>query len=171
MIRIKNTAEDRSKSLLHRTAPKFELEPSLGGQRIRIRSFIDITEDHYAKVKHIVDVWVKAGMVEVVRLDGSALPEPTVKWEVQEEAGNLTDTISTEVSTVGAEVIKEALELPSVTKQILPATPVEETVAETTESAGAPVAEVQTPAPAPAVEEKSGSSDSKKGPGGKKKLF
>ncbi len=152
MIRIKNTAEDRTKSLLHRTAAKFELEPMLGDQRIRLRSHIDITEEHYERVKHIVAPWIAAGMVEVIGLS----------------AGE-----------AGASVIKEALKLPTVTEQVLPPVPVEqldmiddtppveESIVATPEPAGAPVV-VEAP-PAPAVEEKP--VDSKKGPGGKKKLF
>jgi hypothetical protein len=68
MYRIKNTAEDRTKHLLHRTAAKFELEPNLGGVRIRLGAFLDITDEHYDRVKPIVDEWVKKGMVEVVRI-------------------------------------------------------------------------------------------------------
>lgn len=65
MYRVKNTAEDRTKHLLHRTASQFELEPSLGGTRIRLGTFIDITDEHYARVKPLLDSWVLKGMVEV----------------------------------------------------------------------------------------------------------
>lgn len=67
MYRIKNTAEDRTKHLLHRTATKFELEPTLGGIRIRLGAFLDITDEHYERVKPVVDEWVKKGMVEVIQ--------------------------------------------------------------------------------------------------------
>lgn len=65
MYRIKNTAEDRSKHLKHRTATKFEIEPSLGGNRIRLGSYLDISDEHYARVKPTVDEWVKNGTVDV----------------------------------------------------------------------------------------------------------
>lgn len=68
MYRIKNTADDRSKHLKHRTATKFELEPSLGGHRIRLGTHYDISDEHYARVKPLVDEWVKKGMVEVLEL-------------------------------------------------------------------------------------------------------
>ncbi len=65
MYRIKNTADDRSKHLLHRTASQFELEPNLGGHRIRLGTYYDITDEHYERVKPVLDVWVKKGMVDV----------------------------------------------------------------------------------------------------------
>ena len=82
MYRIKNTAEDRTKHLLHRTAAKFELEPALGGVRIRLGSFVDITDEHYERVKPLVDEWVKKGMVEVVDLDSSE--NRLSKWKAME---------------------------------------------------------------------------------------
>jgi hypothetical protein len=75
MIRIKNTADDRRKVLLHRTSTRFELEPVLGATRIRLGKHVDITDDHYDRVKWMVDAWVKNGMVEVTRLD-EGLAEP-----------------------------------------------------------------------------------------------
>jgi hypothetical protein len=68
MYRIKNTADDRSKHLLHRTASQFELEPNIGGKRIRLRSHLDISDEHYGRVKHMVDAWEKKGIVEVTKL-------------------------------------------------------------------------------------------------------
>lgn len=65
MYRIKNTADDRTKHLLHRTATQFELEPSLGGHRIRLGTHHDIGDEHYTRVKPVIDQWVKKGMVEV----------------------------------------------------------------------------------------------------------
>lgn len=160
-IRIKNTAEDYSKSLLHRTAPKFELEPMLGDKRIRLRSFIDITDEHYEKVKHIVAPWVKAGMVEVIQLGGS------------DTKAKLDNLAATTQEMGGYEELKAAEETKAIEEkvsaklQFTEEAAVSETVAVTTESAGAPVVEE---APAPAAEEKTSNDSSKKGPG-KKKLF
>lgn len=79
MYRIKNTADDRTKHLLHRTASRFELEPVLGARRIRLGEHYDITDEHYEKVKHIVAPWVKKGMVEVIKLDSKSDSKETKK--------------------------------------------------------------------------------------------
>jgi hypothetical protein len=87
MFRIKNTADDRTKELLHRTASQFELEPNLGGHRIRLGTHLDITNEHYERVKPTVATWVKKGMVDVFELgsDGSdtrkLINEPQVNAE------------------------------------------------------------------------------------------
>lgn len=65
MYRIKNTADDRSKHLKHRMAAKFELEPNLGGHRIRTGTHYDISDEHYGRVKPVIDEWEKKGMVDV----------------------------------------------------------------------------------------------------------
>ncbi len=125
MYRIKNTAEDRTKHLLHRTAAKFELEPTLGGVRIRLGSFIDITDEHYARVKPIIDEWVGKGMVEVfpVLPDGTdvrkyAAPLPGEDLELERA--------KKEMAEMAAAAIKEELNRPSTMSQIMPAVPVEE---------------------------------------------
>lgn len=76
MYRIKNTADDRSKHLLHRTANQFELEPQIGGHRIRLRSYLDITDEHYERVKHMVDAWVRKGIVEVSKVGPDFTGDP-----------------------------------------------------------------------------------------------
>lgn len=68
MYRIINTAHDRTKHLLQRTAPKFEYEPSLGGVRIMLGSYHDITDEHYQRVKPTIDQWIKNGMVDVLNI-------------------------------------------------------------------------------------------------------
>lgn len=68
MYRITNTVNDRSKTHLHRTATKFEFEPNLGGVRIRLGAFHDITDEHYARSKSLIDEWVSKGMVSVRQL-------------------------------------------------------------------------------------------------------
>ncbi len=166
MIRIKNTADDRTKVLLHRTATRFELEPVLGDKRIRLRSYLDITEEHYARLKSMVDGWVKNGMVEVTSTDGEPIkheetPILTKGYEetkAEEEAARITaeDAAAAEANKDADIDVEDSVEL-------------SDTLAVTTpEPAGAPVVEpVSTP---PVVEEKSSQPDAKKGPG-KKKLF
>lgn len=170
MYRIKNTANDRTKHFLHRTATKFEVEPSLGGRRIFLNSHCDVSDEHYERVKPTVDEWVKKGMVSVflisddgtggpkINTEGLELGGPTIEeWKA---AGYPADNYPpkgyaevfspglvalrraqeeavAEQAKVAAEIIKEALELPSVTEQILPATPVQEPEP--------PVVEVSTP--------------------------
>lgn len=72
MYRIKNTANDRTKTHLHRTAPGFNEEPNLGGKRIRMGEFLDIEDAHYERVKPILDQWVAKGMVSVSQLGVAA---------------------------------------------------------------------------------------------------
>lgn len=93
MIRIKNTADDRRKAHLHRTASRFQMEPTLGSTRIRLRGYVDITDEHYERVKDLIEEWVAKGMVEVIRLEGPAAvlprpeeaPPPVVNPEVSKE--------------------------------------------------------------------------------------
>lgn len=75
MYRIKNTANDRTKAHLHRVATRFDSEPSLGGIRIRLGSHIDISDDHYDRVKPFIDEWVSKGMVHVFKLDAVPVGE------------------------------------------------------------------------------------------------
>lgn len=85
MYRIKNTADDRSKHLLHRTATQFELEPSLGGHRIRLRSYLDITDEHYERVKSVVAAWERKGIVEVSRINTDSSSDDLRKYAVEQE--------------------------------------------------------------------------------------
>lgn len=164
MYRIKNTANDRTKAHLHRTATRFESEPSLGGARIRLGSHIDISDDHYDRVKPIIDEWVTKGMVHVFKLDALPVGEdggPT--FEEWTQAGYSPDKYPpagyAEIPSVGltayrtkqekikqeleeAEAAKAAAQLPEL-PVAPPAPPVEEP------SAPAPI---PTPDPAPAVE-------------------
>ncbi len=81
MYRIKNTADDRTKHLQHRTATKFELEPSLGGHRIRLGTHYDISDEHYIRVKLTIDEWVKKGMVDAFPV----LPDGTDVRKIAQE--------------------------------------------------------------------------------------
>lgn len=183
MYRIKNTADDRMKHLQHRTATKFELEPSLGGYRIRLGSHYDISDEHYARVKPVIDEWVKKGMVDTIKLGSSEsmdigprfnekglqLGGPTLEeWKAAGyDADNYPPNGYAEVFSPGlvalqrareelaqraAEVIKEALSLPTVTEQLLPAMLVEEPPAIPPAPEEPPVSEpAPGPVPVPAV--------------------
>jgi hypothetical protein len=158
-VRIKNTADDRMKAHLHRQAPRLIQEPSLAGRRIKLGEIRTLTDEEYAHNKTFIDEWVKQGVVEV--LDAPATP--TVKSPTIEEwvaAGYLPENYppsgfdevpspgltayrqQQQTASIGADVIKQALDLPSVTSEILPATP-----EELPEIAVPPVYTVTDPAP------------------------
>lgn len=165
MYRVKNTAEDRSKSLLHRTAPKFELEPMLCGRRVQLRGYVDITDEQYAANKATLDVWVKNGMVDVIDMgsEGKAPPvvEDSIKWVAKEEMGepviNATSVAKLEFAAEELTPVPSGDEL-TATLEPAGATEVVEEV---------PVAPA--PEPEPVVEEKT--SDTPKKSYSKKKLF
>jgi hypothetical protein len=70
-VRLKNTANDRSKAHLHRAALRFEPEPVLAGRRIRLDETITIPDELYEKNKKEIDSWVKMGVVEVLGVAAS----------------------------------------------------------------------------------------------------
>lgn len=163
MYRVKNTANDRSKTLLHRVAPGFVEEPTLGSRRIRLGEYLDITDEHYDRVKDMLAGWVKKGMVSVIKLvDSNAhimedlLSTPSVTPVVP-----VVDD-SVEQIRLAAEIVK-AKEMAAVTAEIveeLPTTPTDN-LTMSTEPAGATVE-------TSSQEE----SEQKRGPGRpKKKLF
>lgn len=89
MYRIKNTADDRTKTLLHRTASQFQLEPVLGSRRIRLGESVDITDEHYERVKGMIDAWVSKGMVSVTKLGAEKKKtEPKVDSSIGVGFGN-----------------------------------------------------------------------------------
>lgn len=148
MYKIKNTANDRSKTLLHRTAIKFELEPSFAGVRLRLGESRDIEDAVYERNKELLDRWEKNGMISIERpgsettvpgLPGDpGLAPPTPPPPPQEEAPVASDP----------ETAKELYEaLPD-------AAPVTETTPESDAAPEAPSVPIQ----------------SRKGPG-KKKLY
>lgn len=157
-VRIKNTADDRTKHLLHRTASRFELEPILGDKRIRLGTYIDVDDEYYERVKHLVAPWIKNGMVEVFKLEvegnkiissGSVAPMKIEELRLPE----VVTVAETAVSTQTLSFTEPVAVTETVTVAVEPAPVVEEA-----------------PAPAPMAVEEKASNDSKKGPG-KKKLF
>lgn len=64
MWKITNTAEDRTKTHLHRQAPGFDPEPSIDGIRLRLGQSMELTDEHYESIKELITEWVGKGMVE-----------------------------------------------------------------------------------------------------------
>lgn len=90
MLKIKNTALDRSKTLLHRTAPKLEMEPVINGHRLRLNSSAEVTEEWAEKNKKYLEDLIKMGVIEVgysdkapaepqLNADGLKLGGPTLE--------------------------------------------------------------------------------------------
>lgn len=73
MLKIKNTALDPMKSLQHRQAPKLEMEPLINGQRLRLRTSVDVTEEWARKNKDYLEKLWKQGIIEI---EYSKRPEP-----------------------------------------------------------------------------------------------
>lgn len=79
-VQIKNTSTDRMKAQQHRTRHgRFEYEPTIGSQRIRIGQTITISDEHYLQIKPLVDQWEKNGMVTV-----SGVIQPPIEGDTGE---------------------------------------------------------------------------------------
>jgi hypothetical protein len=128
-VRLKNTANDRSKAHLHRAALRFEPEPVLAGRRIRLDETITIPDELYEKNKKLIDGWVAMGVISV---DISQVPLTKIiemnsvkdlsRLSTVDEVQKVIDKV--EFAEKAAEVVKAGLELPSVTSQLLPPEPV-----------------------------------------------
>jgi hypothetical protein len=129
-VRLKNTANDRSKAHLHRAALRFEPEPVLAGRRIRLDETITIPDELYEKNKKLIDGWVAMGVISV---DISQVPLTKIiemnsvkdlsSLSKVDEVQRIADKV--EFAEKAVEVVKAGLELPSVTSQLLPPEPVE----------------------------------------------
>jgi hypothetical protein len=51
MLRVKNTSTIVQRSLLHRKAAKLEMEPVVNGQRLRMGTSTDLSEEVYERNK------------------------------------------------------------------------------------------------------------------------
>ena len=124
MIRIKNTALDRSKSLLHRTASKLEMEPMINGVRLRLNSHLDVPEAWVKKNQAYLEGYLKAGIIDVkfsetpapapqLNADGLKLGGPTLEAFIQ--AGYTADRYPpagyAEVPSAGLTAHRKKLEL------------------------------------------------------------
>jgi len=176
-VRIKNTANDRSKVHLHRTAARFELEPSFGGQRIRLGESRVISDADYRRNKQVIDEWVAKGIVEILVVADSPLllvdvEPPKVESVIQ--PGPLETNFGRVNPETGKSVMAEMAEgtPPPLVVIIETQTPLtmggEVSVTETTppEEVLAEIAAPAVPAPVPTTE---APTENKKS--GKKKLF
>ncbi len=66
-IRIKNTADDRTKTRLHRVAPKLIQEPCILGRRLRLGETMFISEESYSSkfLKEYLSSLVKDGVIDI----------------------------------------------------------------------------------------------------------
>jgi type IV secretory pathway VirB10-like protein len=78
MWKITNTSMDRSKALLHRTAPKLEMEPIVAGKRLRMRQTMTISDHEYEHDKAHLEQHVRAGSIAVEKIgeDKKKVPAP-----------------------------------------------------------------------------------------------
>ena len=74
MYKITNTANDRTKANLHRTASKFILEPTFQGIRLGIRDSRLISDDDFEKNRELLEGWEKKGMISIERPEEETKP-------------------------------------------------------------------------------------------------
>lgn len=75
MYKITNTSQDRTKTLLHRTTPKWDPEPFFDGRRLRHGESRVISDEHYERCKNTIGEWVKGGIVSVEPLASEPKPK------------------------------------------------------------------------------------------------
>lgn len=80
--KIKNTALDPSKRFLHRTAPKLQMEPVIGGRRLRLKSSLVISDELFEHNKANLELWRKWGVVDWETSGEAKQPEVKVEGDV-----------------------------------------------------------------------------------------
>jgi len=75
MWKIVNTSMDRSKALLHRTAPKLEMEPMIGGNRLRMQQITAITDHQHELNKEQLERLVRSGVITMEKVSDDK-PKP-----------------------------------------------------------------------------------------------
>lgn len=63
---IRNTSNDRAKTALHRTAPGFTPEPSIGGVRLRTGYQMHIGQEHFERIRDDLYRLHLSGAIEVI---------------------------------------------------------------------------------------------------------
>jgi hypothetical protein len=63
---IRNTSNDRAKVSLHRTASGFTPEPSIGGVRLRAGNQMNISEEHFERIRDLLFRLYETGVIEVL---------------------------------------------------------------------------------------------------------
>jgi hypothetical protein len=76
MWKVINTANDRSKTHLHRLASKFNYEPSIGGVRLRLGASMELDDEHFESVRAQLEGWKGKGIVDFERIGGETPKEP-----------------------------------------------------------------------------------------------
>lgn len=77
--KLKNTALDHTKRFLHRTASKMQMEPVIGGRRLRIRSSMIISDEIFEHNKANLALWRGWGVVDWEQVGGEkSVEKPSV---------------------------------------------------------------------------------------------
>ena len=79
--RVTNTTMDRTKTHIHRRAPKLIMEPVVGGNRLGMGKSCEITDAQYEQTKALLTEWESCGMVEIKKIG-----EDTPKKEAKEKS-------------------------------------------------------------------------------------
>lgn len=61
---VKNTFLDKTKTHRHRIAPKLQVEPVIGGKKLKLRSQIVLTDDEHAASEKLIKELEAAGVLE-----------------------------------------------------------------------------------------------------------
>lgn len=70
--KIKNTALDHTKRMRLRTAPKMEMEPIIGGQRLRLNSTMTISDELFDYSKTNLELYKSWGVIDWEKIGGES---------------------------------------------------------------------------------------------------
>lgn len=100
--RLKNTSLDHTKRFLHRRASKMQMEPVIGGRRLRIRSSMLISDELFEHNKANLELWRGWGVVDWERIGeggaqvGDQVPSKDDPWYTPDTAKNVIEKSPTE---------------------------------------------------------------------------
>jgi len=80
--KLKNTALDHDKRFLHRKASKMQMEPVIGGRRLRIRQSMVISDELFEHNRANLELWNKWGVVSWEKVGGEGGRRVPTKEEV-----------------------------------------------------------------------------------------
>lgn len=80
--KLKNTALDHDKRFLHRRASKMQMEPVIGGRRLRIRQSMVISDELFEHNRANLELWQRWGVVSWEKVGGEAGRKVPTKEEV-----------------------------------------------------------------------------------------
>lgn len=81
LYRLTNTALEPSKANRVRIAPKLEMEPTIAGQRLRLRTSRILSQAQFDNNKAFLEKLEAQGVVSVVPLEVTSVPIPGVSTE------------------------------------------------------------------------------------------